>query len=54
MSTNEMITERLLPFHDIEELQRRNSELLAALRELSKQSEEAELAKESGLVSLCD
>ncbi|XP_059479259.1 nucleoprotein TPR-like isoform X2 [Neocloeon triangulifer] len=49
MTPSEMLSHRLVPFRDIEELQTRNIELLAAIRELSKEAEEEAQLKESGM-----
>ncbi|XP_065348247.1 nucleoprotein TPR isoform X2 [Cloeon dipterum] len=49
MTPSQMLTQRLVPFRDIEELQSRNLELLAIVRDLTQQAEEAAQMKESGM-----
>jgi hypothetical protein len=49
-SASQVLTTRLLPFRDVDELQKRNLELLAVVRELSDKAEAEEKAKAEGQV----
>jgi hypothetical protein len=51
MTPSTMVTERLLEFKDISELQTRNRELLATIRDLTSHIE-TEAASHQGVVSL--
>lgn len=51
-SPSEVLSRRLVPFRDVDELQKRNLELLAVVRELTGKAEAEEQAAASGQVSL--
>lgn len=51
MSPSTLVTERLLEFRSVDELQTKNMELVAAVRELTTQLEEIENASHKGIVS---